>query len=181
MNSGMLRRSIRDRRVRALGVAGIAAVLLSGCVEQPVRPVAYAPPPPPRLFVYPAQGQSPDQLARDRYDCHVWAVQQTGVDPTNPNTRPYERVVVAPAPGAGTVAGAVGGAIVGSMIGGDDSGGAGMLLGGLAGAMIGSAADANAQAQAQVANRQFAGQIAAANAYRRAISACLEARGYTVR
>ncbi len=47
--------------------------------------------------------------------------------------------------------------------------------------MIGSAADANAQAQAQAANRQFAGQIAAANAYRRAISACLEARGYTVR
>ncbi len=181
MSLGMLRHGIRNRRVRALGAAGLAAVLLSGCVEQPVRPVAYAPPPPPRLFVYPAQGQSPDQLARDRYDCHVWAVQQTGVDPTNPNTPPYERVVVAPAPGAGTVTGAVGGAIVGSMIGGDDDSGAGMLLGGLAGALIGSAADANAQAQAQAANRQVGAQVAAANAYRRAISACLEARGYTVR
>ena len=181
MNLGMLRHGIGDPRVRALGAVSLVAVLLGGCVAQPVRPTAYAPPPPPRLFVYPARGQSPDQLARDRYDCHVWAVQQTGVDPTSPNTPPYERVVVAPAPGAGTVAGAVGGAIVGSMIGGDDDGGAGMLLGTLAGAVIGSAADANAQAQAQAANQQVAARVAAANAYRRAISACLEARGYTVR
>jgi len=35
-----------------------------------------------QLYVYPAAGQSEDQLARDRYDCHVWSVGQTDFDPT---------------------------------------------------------------------------------------------------
>ena len=34
------------------------------------------------LYIYPNKGQSAEQQARDRYDCHTWAVQQTGVDPT---------------------------------------------------------------------------------------------------
>ena len=33
------------------------------------------------LFVYPAQGQSEQLQADDRYACHRWAVQQTGYDP----------------------------------------------------------------------------------------------------
>lgn len=35
-----------------------------------------------KLFVYPRQGQSPDQQAADEYDCHRWAAGQTGFDPT---------------------------------------------------------------------------------------------------
>ena len=34
------------------------------------------------IIVYPKNGQSDDQLARDRYDCHRSAVDQTGYDPT---------------------------------------------------------------------------------------------------
>lgn len=34
------------------------------------------------LYVYPANGQSEQQLADDRYDCHVWSVDSTGFDPT---------------------------------------------------------------------------------------------------
>jgi len=34
------------------------------------------------VFVYPRNGQSPDQQSRDRYECHRWAVDQTGFDPT---------------------------------------------------------------------------------------------------
>lgn len=34
------------------------------------------------LFVYPKQGQSEEQQARDRYECHRWAVDQTGYDPS---------------------------------------------------------------------------------------------------
>jgi hypothetical protein len=34
------------------------------------------------LYVYPAAGQSEQQLADDRYDCHVWAVDATDYDPT---------------------------------------------------------------------------------------------------
>ena len=59
-----------------------ALVLLSACVAPPPPRVVTVPAPPPmRIFVYPAHGQSPDQTERDRYECHTWAVQQTGVDP----------------------------------------------------------------------------------------------------
>lgn len=39
---------------------------------------------PEELFVYPRAGQSDDQMAKDRYECHRWAVDQTGFDPTKP-------------------------------------------------------------------------------------------------
>jgi hypothetical protein len=35
-----------------------------------------------QLFVYPKNGQSPEQQSRDRYECHHYAVEQTGYDPT---------------------------------------------------------------------------------------------------
>ena len=34
------------------------------------------------IFVYPKNGQSSDQMARDRYECYRSAVDQTGYDPT---------------------------------------------------------------------------------------------------
>jgi hypothetical protein len=55
--------------------------------DAPPPPVA-APNPPAQsgdnLFVYPKNGQSTEQQAKDRYECHRWAVQQTGYDPTLP-------------------------------------------------------------------------------------------------
>lgn len=39
---------------------------------------------PEELFVYPRAGQSDAQMAKDRYECHRWAVEQTGFDPTKP-------------------------------------------------------------------------------------------------
>jgi hypothetical protein len=33
------------------------------------------------LYIDPNKGQSPEQQSRDRYDCHLRAVQQTGIDP----------------------------------------------------------------------------------------------------
>jgi hypothetical protein len=35
-----------------------------------------------QLFVYPRNGQSDEQVSKDRYDCYAWARQQTGYDPT---------------------------------------------------------------------------------------------------
>jgi hypothetical protein len=44
--------------------------------------------PPPNvqqdLIVYPKNGQSTEQQAADRYDCHSWAKSQSGFDPTQP-------------------------------------------------------------------------------------------------
>lgn len=34
-----------------------------------------------RLYVYPARGQSAERQADDEYECHRWAVSQTGFDP----------------------------------------------------------------------------------------------------
>ncbi len=37
-----------------------------------------------RLFVYPKNGQSSEQQAKDQYECQRWAAQQSGFDPTVP-------------------------------------------------------------------------------------------------
>lgn len=165
-----------------------AGAALTACVVPPPRPVMVsAPPPPPqKIFVYPNNGQSPEQTDRDRYECHVWAVQETGVDPSRPGASPYERVVVQPAnpPGSGTAIGAIGGAILGSIIAGPRNAGAGLVLGAATGAIVGTAADASAQAQAQQTQAQInqaqAAGRARAESYHRALGACLQGRGYTV-
>ena len=36
------------------------------------------------FFVYPREGQDEEAQARDRYECHGWAVSQTGFDPSMP-------------------------------------------------------------------------------------------------
>jgi Family of unknown function (DUF6515) len=36
------------------------------------------------IYIYPKNGQSEDQQATDRYECHRWAADQTGFDPTRP-------------------------------------------------------------------------------------------------
>jgi hypothetical protein len=46
-------------------------------------PAANGPPPAEEdMFIYPQNGQSPEQQADDRYQCHSWATQQSGFDPT---------------------------------------------------------------------------------------------------
>lgn len=36
------------------------------------------------LMIYAAKGQSSEQQSKDRYECHVWSVQQSGFDPSAP-------------------------------------------------------------------------------------------------
>lgn len=49
-------------------------------VVEPPQQVAplYQPP-----IAYPAAGQTPQQQANDEYECHLWAVQQSGFDPSS--------------------------------------------------------------------------------------------------
>jgi hypothetical protein len=171
-----------------LAIPAAALIGLSACVVAPPPPRTYAvpAPPPQKVFVYPSNGQSAEQTDRDRYECHVWAVQQTGVDPSRADANPYERVVVQPAnpPGSATAAGAIGGAILGALIAGPRDAGAGLVLGGVTGAVVGSAVDANAQEQAHMTQQQINQRAAAgrarADSYRRALGVCLQGRGYTV-
>jgi hypothetical protein len=62
--------------------------LTGGAAEGAAAPPAQQPPGDGRgalsLYVYPKNGQSEQQTQSDRYQCHEWAVGQTGFDPTNP-------------------------------------------------------------------------------------------------
>ncbi len=33
------------------------------------------------LIIYPAQGQSNDQMEKDKFECYTWAKKETGFDP----------------------------------------------------------------------------------------------------
>jgi hypothetical protein len=136
-----------------------------------------------QLIVYPSQGQTAEQQARDQAECRTWAVQQAGYDPASPPPQP---VAITAAPQGGVVRGAARGAILGVTVGaiaGDA--GKGAAAGAAGGALIGGfrridQQRANEQQQAQT-QAQYQQQLSAQNqTYNRALSACLQGRGYTV-
>jgi len=171
-------------------LAVVASMGLAGCVAPPPRPMArpmrVAPAPMAEVVAYPAKGQTAEQLDRDRYECHNWAVKQTGFDPSAAGVAPQYRVrVVGPPPGSDVLAGGLVGAMIGATVSRPRDAGAGALLGAVTGAVIGAAADQSRQQAQERVEAQVAADNAAvsdrAGAYRRAISACLEGRGYTVK
>ncbi|MDB6042193.1 MAG: hypothetical protein JWM63_744 [Gammaproteobacteria bacterium] len=178
----------------AFSAAAVATVVvfLTGCVEQPPRRV-YSPPPVDKpntdVYAYPMHGQTPEQQERDRYECNTWAVKQSGFDPSGPNVPPHDRyrvVAAGPPPGTGTAIGAVTGAILGAAVAGPRDAGAGLLFGAVAGGLVGNASDqSRAQQTQQIVSSQDRQQYLAmeqrASNYRRAIGACLDARGYSVK
>jgi hypothetical protein len=176
-----------------LGLAAVAT-LLAGCVTEPlaVRRVSEpAPEPDTRVYVYPAAGQSGAQLDRDRYECHLWAVKQSGFDPSSTQLPPHQRVEVVSAapPGTGTAVGAITGAVIGSAVSRPREAGAGALFGAVAGAIVGAASDQAREDQARQtearlnagSERWSADQGRRAEDYRRALTACLSGRSYTVK
>lgn len=44
------------------------------------------------VVAYPARGQGPDQQSRDRYECHRWAVVESGFDPAGATYAPAAEV-----------------------------------------------------------------------------------------
>jgi uncharacterized protein YcfJ len=144
-----------------------------------------------QVYVYPTSGQSADQQGRDRYECYLWSVKQTGFDPSQPRLAPHQRVEVVSMPpqGSDTVAGAATGAILGAVIANPHNAAAGAIGGAIVGGALGAASDASRAAEAQRIedryNRRNGAQDAQieeqASNYRRAMTACLEGRGYTVK
>ena len=130
------------------------------------------------VIAYPAQGQSQDQQSRDRYECHMWAVQQTGFDPSQqqamqnapPPAGPQTGVLQGA--GRGAAVGAVGGAIGGNA-------GKGAAIGAATGALIGGMRR-NDQRRQQQANQQSGSSVPQQSNYNRALQTCLQGRGYTV-
>jgi hypothetical protein len=185
---------METRRKTTITILMTAAVAV-GCASEPTRPppTPVQPPPPPQqaaeVYVYPSQGQSAAQLDRDRYECHLWSVKQSGFDPSLPGLPPQQRVTVVqagPPPGATVAAGAMTGAMVGAVVSNPYHSGEGALIGAAAGAVLGAIAEDSASKQVQqlqsgANDAAIAEQERRAQGYRRAITACLTGRGYSVR
>lgn len=172
----------------------VTVLLLSACappgynVRKQTVPVQV---PTTTVYFYPTKDQTEEQQDRDRYECYLWAVKQSGFDPGQAQLAPHQRIEVTPAapPGADTAAGAFSGAIIGSMMAPRRDAGFGLVFGAITGAILGSASDQARQDQAARAQQYYDAKDAKnyarlekqARDYRRAMTACLEGRGYTVR
>ncbi len=134
-----------------------------------------------KLVVFPANKQSHQQQKNDEFECYLWAMEQTGIDPLN---LPKVEAQVQSGPTGGAVRGAAGGAVAGTSIGaiaGDA--GKGAAIGATAGAMKGMRAGRQAQTQQ---NQQSQAQATATeeeikNSFIKAFSVCMEGKGYTVK
>ena len=183
-----------ESRNRHLIMMTATSFVLAACAPPPmVRPVPAEPTPPPetQVYFYPLKNQDAKQQDRDRYECYLWAKKQTGFDPSSPNLAPHQRFEVIPgaAPGHDTAVGAITGAVIGSMLGGRHDSGQSTVVGAMAGAIMGASSDAARQREAENAQAYYDQQKTQRNAtveqkasnYRRAMTACLEGRGYSVR
>src|SRR5580658_6488348 len=99
---------------RYAGVSSFALLLTVSLISTPTRAQD--------LYIYPSKGQSQTQQDKDRYECHSWAVNQTGFDPSKPQApsqtspsnqyQPSQPHILKGA-ARGAALGAVGGAIAG--------------------------------------------------------------------
>jgi hypothetical protein len=181
------------RRFRLPLLVSVASLALGACASPPARPLVQriAPPPSTQVYFYPTSGQSPARQDRDRYECYLWAVKQTGFDPGQPQPTTPPGVVVVPTapPGTGTIMGAATGAVIGAAVSRPRRAGEGALVGAVAGALIGASSDAARQEQADRLQENYNERAAQRTAiadrqaqnFRRAMTACLVGRGYTVR
>ncbi len=131
------------------------------------------------MFIYPQKGQTAEQQASDKGQCQQWATSQTGFDPL----APPPSVSSAPPPQGGAVRGAARGAAAGAAVGaiaGDA--GKGAAAGAAVGGIGGGVRKRDAEAQVAQQNQQQAASVDAKRAeFQRAVGACLEGRGYTVK
>lgn len=144
------------------------------------------------LIVYPAKGQSQDQMEKDKFACYSWAKQETGFDPmeTPQATAPPPPKQAQTSTAGGVVRGGVGGGLlgagVGAIAGGSKGAKKGAAIGAISGGAIGGLRSSSQQRQDAQAQKQWEQQQAdqymqKRNSYNRAYSACLEGRGYTVK
>jgi len=134
------------------------------------------------LYVFPSKNQTAEQQEQDESDCYTWAVQQSGYDPINPTKVQAQQVQQGPDGSA--VRGAAGGAAVGAAIGavcGDA--GKGAAIGAIGGAVMGHRRGRMQQAsEQQQANQQAAQENQnLVDGFKKAYTACLEGKGYTVK
>lgn len=180
---------MRKELSMTLAAIGLTAALANAQVATP----AQQPAPPPSfgqlgIIVYPAQGQSPEQQAKDEAACWDFAEAQTGiqlsmgqqVDANAAANQAGDQA--ADATQGAAVAGAARGAVVGTAVGaiaGDT--GKGAAIGAVAGAVGGRRARRRAiqSAEQQGAEQAVASNQAMVDQFAKAGVICLQGRGYT--
>lgn len=140
------------------------------------------------LIVFPAKGQSQEQMEKDKFECYGWAKQQTGFDPMQSQPSAQAPPSQSQGPQGERIRGAARGAAVGAVVGeiANDDAGKGAAAGAAGGAMVGGmktrqSRRAQTQGQQQQAQQQDAAYDQQRSTYNRAYSACIEGKGYTVK
>lgn len=194
---------LHTTRARAIAIklatAGLA-LLLGGCVVAPFHRPYH---PGPRVSVWvpfpiwfvPLSGyrHSEGSYDRDRYECYRYAVRETGIDPGG-MTPLQERAAPSAPAGPDVAAGAAVGAVAGGIISSPRNAGAGMVIGALLGAAAGAAVhEGRERAERSERDAREARDSRARREpdddmtreeqrrFRRAMSDCMERRGYRPR
>jgi hypothetical protein len=141
------------------------------------------------IIAFPGKGQTKEQQLADEQECYAWAQSNTGIDPKKVKANPDSAAKAAAqkmdsaATGAavvGAAKGAAAGAAIGAVTGNAGEGaGVGAVSGAIAGRRAKKAATAQA-AQAGAAQAQAQAQ-ALIDKFKKAMSACLEGKGYSVK
>jgi hypothetical protein len=143
------------------------------------------------FIVFPAQGQSEEQMEKDKFECYSWAKGQTGFDPmqmptvSEPPPPKSDRSVAGTAAKGGATGAALGG-VIGGIADGSSGARRGLAIGALSGGALGGMRSSRQNRQAEQQRKQWEQQqvnqyMQQRNTYNRAYSACLEGKGYTVR
>jgi hypothetical protein len=189
---------MRTHPVRAPSVlTGIAAtIMLSGAQAQSIAPPTGSKTLAATLNVYafPGAGQTSAQQGQDETECYKWAEQETGHDPfqldrlaaqQQQQAAQQQQQAQQASSGAGikgALGGAAGGAAIGAIAG---NAGKGAAIGAGVGAIANSARGASKSQQAtqQAQQSHAAAKMTAAQItdFKKAFSACLEAKKYTVK
>jgi hypothetical protein len=202
MSKVLTDKHVPEKRVSSAGLRLfllLTVLALVGCYPASYREVSRPVPvdaggnpraPITQVYFYPKASQSTEQQSRDHYECYNWAMKQTGFDPSQSSIPPEQRVRVVPMPPPGhdTAVLAITGAVLGALIAGPRHAGVGALIGAGSGAVAGAVSDSSRQQTARQLEEAYSNRDRAIDAqyeeralnFRRAMSACLEGRGYTV-
>jgi hypothetical protein len=167
-------------------VTGVFALLLAGNLAGSSSTAQTSSPPikgmasTVGLYVYPKNGQSANKQLTDESQCYSNAKTQTGYDPNATTTAPPAKKDDQKSGDKSVAQGAVRGAVISGATGGDPAAGArrGAILGGVKAKRKDKQESEQAEKQADAA--KTASQQSLDN-FKRSISACLDARGYSVK
>lgn len=142
------------------------------------------------MYVFPRQGQTQEQQSMDSGGCRSWAMRETGVDPAylqgqmamlqNQASSQPRQMPIARSAFRGVTTGAMLGNIAENN---EDMSERGLKMGAAYGLKqgIGQRIDMQREAQAQQLQVQMQNLQMSQDSYARAFSACMDAKGYSVR